>query len=66
MTTIIITREAFYELCQTNSDLPFERTAKGELVIVSPVGGGSGKREADIIADLTLWNRQTRLGVVFI
>ncbi|WP_013323259.1 Uma2 family endonuclease [Gloeothece verrucosa] len=62
---IALTREAFYELCQANPDISFERTAQGELVIVSPVGGGSGKKEADIIADLALWNRQTGLGVVF-
>ena len=30
-----------------------------------PVGGESGQREADLITDLNLWNRQSKLGVVF-
>lgn len=60
-----LTDEAFYQLCRNNPDAKFERTAKGELVIMSPVGGEGGKREADLITDLNLWNRQTKLGVVF-
>jgi Uma2 family endonuclease len=38
----------FKELCQANPELPLERTATGELTIVSPVGGDSGRREADL------------------
>lgn len=37
----------FYELCQNHRDLKFERTAQGELVIVAPVRGEGGSREAD-------------------
>jgi len=48
-----------------NRDWQFERTAKGEIIIMSPVGGVSGNREADLITDLGLWNRQTQLGRVF-
>ena len=32
---------------------------------MSPVGGVSGNREADLITELGLWNRQTQLGRVF-
>lgn len=60
-----LTDEAFYQLCQNNSDIRFERTAKGELVIMPPVGGEGGKREADLTIDLGVWNRQAQLGVVF-
>jgi Uma2 family endonuclease len=55
----------FYELCQNHRDLKFERTAQGELVIVAPVGGEGGSREADLISDLVYWNRRTQLGKVF-
>ena len=72
MTTVVLslenvglTDEQFYHLCQVNQDWQLERTAKGELVIMPPVGGRSGNREADLIADLTLWNRQIQLGKVF-
>ena len=57
--------EQFYQLCLVNQNWQLERTVKGELVIMSPVGGISGNREADLITDLNLWNRQTQLGRVF-
>ncbi|XQQ07145.1 MAG: Uma2 family endonuclease [Leptolyngbya sp. IPPAS B-1204] len=60
-----LTDEAFYQLCRNNPDSKFERTSNGELVVMSPVGGEGGRREADLIIDLGLWNRQNSLGVVF-
>jgi Uma2 family endonuclease len=63
--TVHLTDEQFYQLCQNNSELKFERTATGELIIMPPVGGESGNRETDLIADLVFWNRQTELGYTF-
>ncbi len=63
--TVHLSDEQFYHLCQNNRELKFERTAKGELIIMSPVGGESGNREADLIIDLGIWNRQTGLGFTF-
>ncbi len=63
--TVHLTDEQFYQLCQNNRDFQFERNAKGELIIMSPVGGDSGNREADLIIDLGIWNRQTGLGYTF-
>lgn len=60
-----LTDEQFYQLCQANRDLNFELTAKGELLIVAPIGGRGGNREADLITAVGLWNQQTGLGVVF-
>lgn len=60
-----LTREQFYELCHANQDIQLERSPKGELVIVPPVGGISGKGEADLISPLWNWNQQTQLGIVF-
>ncbi|PZV21060.1 MAG: hypothetical protein DCF21_03225 [Leptolyngbya sp.] len=60
-----LTDEAFYQLCRANPDVKFERSAQGELVIMSPTGGESGRRNADITIDLGLWNRQTQLGYTF-
>ena len=63
--TVHLTDEQFYELCQNNREFKFERTATGELIIMPPVGGESGNREAGLIADVEIWNRQTRLGYAF-
>lgn len=60
-----LTHEQFYELCMANKDLPMERSLSGELIIMTPLGGLSGKKEADYITDLNIWNRQTGLGEVF-
>lgn len=60
-----LTDEQFDALCQVNPDLQLERTAKGKLIIMPPVGGISGNREADLITDLNIWNRQSKQGIVF-
>lgn len=60
-----LTDEQFYQLCIHNPEVNIERNAKGVLIVMSPVGGESGYREADYIIDLGNWNRQTQLGKVF-
>jgi Uma2 family endonuclease len=60
-----LSNEQFYQLCIHNPELVIERSAQGVLIVMSPVGGDSGSREADQITDLTLWNRQSDLGKVF-
>ena len=62
---IKLDEDQFYELCQSNPEVKFERNAKGELIIMSPTGGMTGKYNADIVTDLNLWNRQKKLGIVF-
>ena len=53
-----LTHEQFYKLCMANKDVAMERSVTGELIIMPPVGGESGEREADYIIDLGIWNRQ--------
>lgn len=57
--------EQFYQLCQINENWRLEQTAKGELLIMPPVGAISGNRESEFNADVVIWNRQTKLGKVF-
>ncbi|ACK65075.1 protein of unknown function DUF820 [Rippkaea orientalis PCC 8801] len=57
--------EQFYQLCQVNEDWKLEQTAKGELIIMPPVGAISGNRESEFNADVVIWNRQTKRGKVF-
>jgi Uma2 family endonuclease len=63
--TIHLTDEQFYQLCLANPEQPLELTAQGVLMVMSPVGGESGRREADLSAQLYIWNRHTNLGEVF-
>ncbi|NMG18150.1 Uma2 family endonuclease [Brasilonema bromeliae] len=62
---IELTDEQFYQLCQKNPDLKFERSAKGELIIMPPTGGETGSHNSEMNADFVIWNRQTKLGKVF-
>ena len=62
---IHLTDEQFYQLCQANRDVRFERTAKGELIIMPPTGGETGDRNSEMNFQLRAWNKQTRLGKVF-
>ncbi len=62
---VYFTDDQFYQLCLNNPELTIERSAQGALILMAPVGGDSGSREADHITDLNNWNRQTQLGKVF-
>ncbi|MBD1887994.1 Uma2 family endonuclease [Coleofasciculus sp. FACHB-SPT9] len=62
---IKLTDEQFFQLCQVNENLRFERTATGELIIMSPAGGETGNRNAGLTAQLWIWNEQNRWGKVF-
>lgn len=62
---IKLTEEQFYQLCQENSDLKLERNAKGELIVMPPTGGETGKSNSNVNLQLGVWNEQTQLGEVF-
>ena len=38
-----LTHEQFYALCMVNRDIAMERSPKGELIVMSLVGGESGR-----------------------
>lgn len=62
---ITITDRQFYQLCRQNPDLKFERTAEGNLVILSPTDGETGNRNGRLIQQLFNWSDDNQLGIVF-
>jgi Uma2 family endonuclease len=56
---------ALYELCLRNPDLRIERSAAGELIVMPPTGGESGRKNASLTTDLTIWARADGTGMVF-
>ena len=60
-----ISDRALEQLSRENPDLRFETDAKGKLIIMSPTGSESGKRNSSLVAQVWYWNRQSKLGVVF-
>jgi Uma2 family endonuclease len=65
ITRVHLSDEQFYQLCISNPELNIERSAKGALILMPPVGGDSGRREITLGGELYLWNKHNRLGYVF-
>ncbi len=64
--TIELTDEQFFQLCQENRDLRFERSAMGELIIMPPASSETGRRNAELSFQLQGWSRQNKhLGIAF-
>ncbi len=60
-----LTDEQFYQICQDNRDLRFERNVNGDMVIMPPTGGETSDRNSEINFQLRFWNKSNELGKVF-
>jgi len=47
--------EQFFQLCQKNQDLRFERNAQGDLIIMSQTGGKTRNRNGKLTQQLFNW-----------
>ena len=63
--TLELTDEQFWQLCQNNRDLRFERSASGDLIIMPPTGSETGNRNIKLSTQLEIWSSQTDLGLAF-
>jgi Uma2 family endonuclease len=52
-------------LSARNRHLRFERGPQGDLIVMSPTGGESSRRNAELIFQLMLWAKQRGGGAVF-
>lgn len=62
---INLTDEQFFQLCQYNELIRFERNADRTLVIMPLVGGLTSIRNANLTYQLGIWNCDDTLGVAF-
>jgi len=62
---IEMTEDQFFRFCQINKELRIERTAKGDLIIMPPTGGETGRRNLKLATALGQWERQDRSGIAF-
>ena len=60
-----VSDDEFAELCRLNPELQFERTSEGELVIMSPTGGKTGRRNLKLIVAFGLWAAKDGTGQSF-
>ena len=57
--------DQFFEFCQINRDLRIERTSQGEIIVMPPTGGETGKRNFGLIVQFGIWVKQDGTGVGF-
>ena len=60
-----LTDEQFYQLCQDNRELRFERNINGDMVIMPPTGGETSNRNLRIIQQLGIWTDENKTGIAF-
>jgi Uma2 family endonuclease len=53
------------ELSSLNDDLRLELTAEGELIVMTPAGGESGRRNFELTVQLGTWTKRDGTGVAF-
>jgi len=57
--------DEFYEFCQDNPDLTFERDANGKIILMPNTGGKTGRLNSELNFQLVSWNKAHKLGVTF-
>lgn len=57
--------EEFFHFCQANRDMRIERSAQGEITVMSPAGGYSGYQSGEVFSQLKAWASRDRSGVAF-
>ena len=59
------TDDELFEFCVLNKELRIERDANQNIIIMAPVGGGSGFYEKDFMFEVEYWVRQNKKGRTF-
>src|ERR1700730_12116076 len=60
-----LTDDQYFALCQINRELRLERTAEGDLIIMTPTGFATGARNAEITAQVRNWAKIDGSGATF-
>lgn len=56
---------AFYSFCENNQDLRIERDSQGKINIMPPTNSETGRQNAELMLEIGIWNRLTKLGYAF-
>jgi len=60
-----ITEREFYEFCLLNKNLRIELTGEGDLIVMPPTGGKTGRRNSKLTRRLTAWAEDDGRGQPF-
>lgn len=61
----LMSDDEFFQFCQINDTLEFERDSHGNIIVMSPTGSFSGSLNLRVSGLLFVWNEQSGLGEVF-
>jgi Uma2 family endonuclease len=61
----LMSEEEFFQFCQMNDTLEFERDSHGNIILMSPTGSFTGNFNLRVSGHLFLWNEESGLGEVF-
>lgn len=62
---VAISDDALFDLCRINRDLRIERTPDGEIVIMTPTGGETGRKNFNLVVAFGTWVARDATGVGF-
>lgn len=57
--------DEYFEFCRLNPELHIERTSEGDIIVMAPTGGKTGRLNAKLIARVTNWAEGHGGGQVF-
>jgi Uma2 family endonuclease len=57
--------DEFFQFCQLNPELRIERTSEGDIIVLAPTGGKTGRRNAKLIAAFGSWAEKEGSGQFF-
>ncbi|MGL4882176.1 MAG: Uma2 family endonuclease, partial [Waterburya sp.] len=53
------------QLCRDNPETRFETTPQGKLIIMSPTGSESGRKNTKLVFQVEGWNVKNNSGITF-
>jgi Uma2 family endonuclease len=60
-----LSEEEFFEFCRLNKELRIELTSEGDLIVMPPTGGKTGRRSVRLTIKLGTWAEQDGTGQPF-
>jgi Uma2 family endonuclease len=57
--------DEFFDFCQQNDGLSFERDEQGNILVMPNTGGRTGQMNFELSIEFGIWNRINQLGVCF-
>src|SRR5687768_1710317 len=61
----LMSEEEFFQFCQMNDTLKFERDSQGNIILMSPTGSVTANFNIGIASQLYNWNEASALGEAF-